>query len=220
MITVLGDVHGKERQCLEVIADNDYVFQLGDLGFNYSYLEDVDTFEKFKFIGGNHDNWDTLLCKKCVPGYLGRYGVYTMNGIRFFYISGGYSIDSGPRREHKIRGYGTTWWHQEELNFVEMEHCKKLYMEEKPEVLITHSPCRYTINKMTNTDFIERMGFSADFYCQTSSFYDHLLKCHAPKTHIAGHMHSSYQSIDKGILFYGLAELETLDLTQEFIDSL
>ena len=218
-ITILGDVHGKERQCLKVIEDNEYVMQIGDLGFNYGYQDDVDT-EKFKFIGGNHDNWDTLMCKKEVPGYLGRYGAYTMNGIKFFYISGGYSIDDGYRREHRARGGGTSWWHNEELSFTEMEACKKLYLKEKPEILLTHSPCRTTISQMTNSKLIEQLGFDSDFWCQTSSFYDNLLVAHAPKIHVAGHMHRSYYEVRDGVTFYGLGELEMFDLTQSFVDSL
>ena len=219
MITILGDVHGKEKECLKVIEENEYVVQVGDLGFNYDYLKNVDT-DKFRFIGGNHDNWDTLLCKAYTPGYLGRYGVHTMNGIKFFYISGGYSIDDGYRREHRARGGAASWWHQEELNFSEMEACKKLYLEEKPEILLTHSPCRYTISDMTNSRIVEKFGFDKDFYCQTSHFYDHLFMCHKPKLHIAGHMHKSYYNVNKGIACLGLAELETFDLTQSFIDSL
>jgi hypothetical protein len=219
MITLLGDVHGKEKQCLKVIEDNEYVLQIGDLGFNYDYLKDVDT-DKFKFIGGNHDNWDTLMCKKETPGYLGRYGVYTMNGIKFFYISGGYSIDDGYRREHKSRGGSTSWWHTEELNFTEMEACKKLYLEEKPEILLTHSPSRYTISKMSNSSLVEQLGFDKNFYCQTSSFYDHLLVCHKPKIHVFAHMHQHYEVIHHGILNICLPELATFDLTQEFIDLL
>jgi len=219
MITILGDVHGKEKECLKVIEDNEYVIQLGDLGFEYGYLDYVDT-EKFKWLHGNHDNMDTLMCKKETPGYLGRYGVYTMNGIKFFFISGGYSLDDGYRREHRARGGAASWWHNEELDFTEMEACKKLYLEEKPEILLTHSPSRYTINQMTNSKVVEGLGFSADFWCQTSRFYDHLLKCHAPKLHVFAHMHRYYEEVYKDTLFICLPELGTLDLTQEFIDSL
>lgn len=218
-IKIIGDCHGKFKQYKKIINESEYSVQLGDMGFNYSAIEDIDP-DHHVWIHGNHDNMDTLMCKKYTPGYLGRYGVHTLNGIKFFFISGGYSIDDGYRRDDRARGGETTWWHQEELNFTEMESCKKLYLEEKPEILLTHSPCRYTINQMTNSSLIEKFGFDKSFYCQTSNFYDHLLKCHAPKLHCWGHMHRSYYDVYKGITFYGLAELETFDLTQEFVDSL
>jgi hypothetical protein len=218
-LTIIGDCHGKFDQYKSIIKESEYSIQLGDMGFDYSAIEDIDT-DHHVWIAGNHDNWSRLTSKLYTPGYLGRYGVHTMNGIKFFFISGGYSIDDGYRREHRARGGAASWWHQEELNFTEMEACKKLYLEEKPEILLTHSPCRYTISDMTNSRIVEKFGFDKDFYCQTSHFYDHLFTCHKPKLHVFAHMHQHYEAIHHGILNICLPELATFDLTQGFIDSL
>jgi len=58
-ITILADVHGKYRRMHEIIREKDrheYIVQIGDLGFDFSTLDNVDP-NKFKVVCGNHDNY-------------------------------------------------------------------------------------------------------------------------------------------------------------------
>ena len=206
-ITIIGDVHHKYNKLKNIIQENEYYVQVGDMGFDYRGLRNINS-NTSKFFPGNHDNFDTLL-ENPPPHYLGRYGIYELNGVEFFYIGGGYSIDEAFRRQDRIHTNRKTWWHQEQLTFAEMEDCKRLFLENRPKLVLTHSPCRSIISQITTPDLIKKFGFDDDFYCQTSLFLDHLFSLHQPLTWISGHMHKSYEIQKGNTLFKGLAELET-----------
>ena len=83
-ITVLADVHGKYKRMHEIIREKDrheHIVQIGDLGFDFSTLDNVDP-DKFKIVSGNHDNMDKIIN---IPHYLGDYGYTTLNGISFYF---------------------------------------------------------------------------------------------------------------------------------------
>lgn len=208
-IVLIGDVHAKFDQYIRLAEHAEYSVQLGDMGFSYERLEELDP-NKSKFIKGNHDNHNISSRYE-----LGRFGSYELNGVKFFFVSGGYSIDDGLRRQGRVLSGEKTWWHQEQLTFVEMEECKKLYLEEKPHILLSHSPCRFIINRYTDPRIIKNFGFDKDFSCQTSLFLDHLFSLHKPLCWVAGHIHCSYEERIDGCVFKGLSELETCLVTSE-----
>jgi len=41
-ITFIGDVHGRIPEYLDLIKDCEYSIQLGDMGFDYSLLKNID----------------------------------------------------------------------------------------------------------------------------------------------------------------------------------
>jgi predicted phosphodiesterase len=57
-ITVIGDAHGQYDRYVKMARKRDYTVQIGDLGFKYGCLENLDG-EKHKVVGGNHDNYDS-----------------------------------------------------------------------------------------------------------------------------------------------------------------
>ena len=61
-VTLIGDLHGKYKRYHEIIREKDrhpYTIQLGDFGFDYRTLDNVDP-KNHVFIGGNHENYDKI----------------------------------------------------------------------------------------------------------------------------------------------------------------
>ena len=117
-IRVLSDVHCKYDEYLNIIKKCDYSIQLGDLGFDYSVLNNVDS-KLHKVIPGNHESYDKIF--DC-PHTLGDFGQRTLNGIDFFFVRGSVSIDCLPRVKHYILTGEKTWWYEEELSNEELNN--------------------------------------------------------------------------------------------------
>lgn len=205
-IKLIGDIHGHFNKYLELTEDAEYSIQLGDLGFNYYPLNFVDH-KRHKFIGGNHDNYDSL------PKHsLGDFGMSSLNEIQFFFIRGGYSIDCGDRRIIQSRGNPKEWWHQEELSYVEMRSCEEVWRYHKPEILLTHTPPNSIIKKVSNNKIMSDYGYTQGFKCKTSEFIDYLLQIHKPKFICSGHMHCSFEYEEQQTIYKILNINETCDL--------
>ena len=130
-VTFIGDLHGKYRRYHEIIREkkrHPYTVQLGDFGFDYSTLDNVDS-SKHKVLGGNHDNYDKI---GSIPHYLGDFGVQSLNGLEFFFYRGAYSIDKS------YRTIGLDWWSQEELKIERFFEARELYRKTLPSVVISH----------------------------------------------------------------------------------
>ena len=97
MFTAIGDVHGKYDLYLDICGVKERTLQIGDLGFRYGCLENLDP-ESHKIVAGNHDNYDTIAQ---FPNYLGDWGFHTLGGTEFFFLRGAYSIDSRASRQRK-----------------------------------------------------------------------------------------------------------------------
>ena len=57
-IRIIGDVHQYYDSYFSLAEECEYSLQVGDMGFNYEPLKQLDS-NNHKFIGGNHDNYDT-----------------------------------------------------------------------------------------------------------------------------------------------------------------
>ena len=198
-VTVIGDVHGKYKRYHEIIREKNrhpFTIQIGDFGFNYETLKNVDP-KHHVFIGGNHDNYDKV--KDC-PNYLGDFG-YTVNfnGLDFFYYRGAWSID------RIYRTIGIDWWEQEQVSMENFAKAKELYEQIKPDVMLTHDcpesiisyllPPNYRIYKNTTC-------------CALQSLFE----IHQPKIWIFGHYHVSWSKIINNTEFRCLNELECYDI--------
>lgn len=200
MLTLIGDVHGKYKRYHEIIRKKDkypYTVQLGDFGFDYSTLKNIDP-KNHVFIGGNHDNYDII---NDVPHYLGDYGyMVNFNGINFFYYRGAYSID----RRH--RTIGIDWWSNEENNIDTFLEARKLYRDIKPDIVLTHDcPEEVVPLVLDRNDHI--------YQNITGWALQELFNIHQPKIWRFGHHHKSWRMNINGTDFRCLNELETEILT-------
>jgi len=199
-ITLIGDVHGKYKRYHEIIREKDrheYTIQLGDFGFDYSTLKNVDP-KNHVFIGGNHDNYDKV---DSVPHYLGNYGyVNDFNGVSFFFYRGAWSID-------KIyRTIGIDWWEQEENNIETFMQAREFYRSIKPDIVLTHD-CPESV-----VPHLLKPG-SRVYQNNTGWALQELFNIHQPKIWRYGHHHKSWRMTINGTDFRCLNELETEVLT-------
>lgn len=198
-ITILGDVHGKYRRMHEIIREKDrheYIVQIGDLGFDFSTLDNVDP-KKFVIVGGNHDNYSKIIN---IPHYLGDYGyMVNFNGIDFFYYRGAYSIDK------QYRTIGIDWWSEEQVFVEQFMKARELYRSIKPDIMLTHD-CPETISPYLLDPHTQM------YQNQTGYFLQELFNIHQPKSWYFGHYHKSWQMTVNGTNFRCLNELETCSL--------
>jgi hypothetical protein len=54
-LAIIGDIHGKKDIHENIMREYEYTLQIGDLGFDYSYLDSYDS-SKHMFFPGNHDD--------------------------------------------------------------------------------------------------------------------------------------------------------------------
>lgn len=198
-ITLIGDVHGKYKRYHEIIREQDrhpYTIQLGDFGFDYGTVFNVDD-EKHKIIGGNHDHYDRIIH---IPHYLGDFGYSCLNGVNFFYYRGAYSID------RQYRTIGIDWWEQEQVTIDQFMKARELYREIKPDIVLTHDcPDEVSLQILdTNQRKYENL---------TGWALQELFNIHQPKKWRFGHYHKSWNMNISGTDFRCLNELETELLT-------
>lgn len=195
-VTLIGDLHGLYRRYHEILREKDrhpHTIQLGDFGFDYDTLYNVDP-KDHVFIGGNHDNYDKV---NGVPNYLGDFGyVVDFHGLDFFFYRGASSID----RER--RTVGVSWWENEEVNIEGFMQARELYSKVKPDVMLTHD-CPESIYPL-----ILPPG-ARILQNRTSWALQELLNIHRPKVWRHGHMHRSWRMTIDGTDFRCLNELET-----------
>lgn len=196
--TVIGDVHGKYERYHKIVRQKDfypYTLQLGDFGFKYETLKNVDS-TKHLILPGNHDNY--YMCYR-YPHFLGDFGFTSLNGTGFFYYRGAYSID------RQYRTIGIDWWQEEQVTIEEFMKARELYRSTKPDIVITHD-CPENIALI----MINNQG---RLYQNTTGWaLQELLNIHEPKLWIFGHWHQS-RTIEYGkTQFVCLDELETYDI--------
>lgn len=204
MLTIVGDVHGNYHPYIDLVKDTEASIQLGDMGFVYNGLAKLDP-GKHKFFGGNHDNYG-LYYKS--PHALGDFGVEELGGVTFFYVRGAFSIDK------KYRSAGISWWPEEELTREEFEKARKLYVEVKPDIMITHESPRQVSELIGNPGVLREFGFDPDrFTTNTSEGLQDLFDLYHPKEWYFGHFHKSWTRKVNGTIFHCLNELETVTIS-------
>ena len=195
MITVIGDVHGKYDRYLSIINNYDYTIQLGDFGFKYDSLENVDS-TKHLILPGNHDNYDT--CYN-YSNFLGDYGYTSLNRTNFFYYRGAFSID------RSYRTIGIDYWENEQVNIDQFLKARELYREIKPKIVITHDCPEVMVPTY--------IGNTARIYQNITGWaLNELFNIHQPDLWIHGHYHVSKTTTFGKTKFICLKELETLEI--------
>lgn len=197
MIALIGDVHGKYDRYYKIIRQKDYypyTVQLGDFGFKYDTVANVDP-NCHKILGGNHDNYDKITS---VPHYLGDYGNYSLNGVDFFFYRGAYSID------RHYRTIGVDWWEQEELKIEDFLNARELYRKTKPRIVLSHCCPEIIIPNLLPP-------YSRIYQSRTDWALQELYNIHKPEFWVFGHYHVS-KTLKMDTTFICLDELEVLEI--------
>ena len=206
MVTIIGDVHGIHREYLALTKKYKYTVQLGDFGFNYDVLDNVDP-SRHKVGFGNHDNYDIGFN---YPHNLGEFGLRELNGMKFFFVRGGFSIDREMRIAHETKTGRKSWWENEELNPRQAGLCLSEYLSAKPDIVIAHCPPTFIGRMVGNPGILSKFGFDPSiFSTSTDVLLQNMIDGHRPSLFVAGHMHKSYDMEIDGTRFVGLDELET-----------
>jgi predicted phosphodiesterase len=199
-ITIIGDVHGQYHRYLPLTDQHEYTLQLGDMGFDYEALEELDP-KKHVFFGGNHDNYDKI--EGC-PNSLGDFGSANLGGMEFFFVRGEWSIDWEHRRT------GVDWWDREELPYRTLERAIKMYQVRKPEIMVTHG-CPASVTPLVT----EGNGWGEVRPSLTSRALEEMLQLHQPRLWVFGHHHRRFWQQIGRCLFICLDELQTLEVRQK-----
>ncbi len=216
-IRVIGDIHGQPNVYKKIIEGADASVQLGDLAFDYRFLGNVDD-NHHKFFGGNHDNYD-----KCFayPHCLGDYGNEILNGVGFYFVRGGFSIDRDYRERHYAFTGQKSWWENEEMPDRQMWDCLQHYSDTKPDLVITHECPRSVSELIGNPDILRNFGFDPEtFTTRTSELLETCFRFYQPKVWIFGHYHKRQELTIGRTRFICLPEFgycdvdENLDVTR------
>lgn len=192
---LIGDVHGKYGQYHRLLRKARHTIQIGDFGFDYNTLSNVDA-EQHRILGGNHDNYDEI---EKWPHFLGNHGVHSVPGFGdLFFVRGGFSID------RHIRIEGHDWWRKEELDMGECYTAMTEYGIVRPDFVVTHACPTTIVPHVTESPWIAPS--------RTCQLLERLFGTHQPKTWVFGHYHKSFDAIIDGTRFVCLDELECLDL--------
>ena len=216
-VRLIGDVHGEERCYLKLLDKARYTIQVGDMHFDYSFLvENKVDVTRHRFIGGNHDNYDTI--GACAHA-LGDYGVYEIPEFgQFFYMRGAWSIDHKGRKK---MGVNKSWWEEEELTVEQGNDCLKLYEQIKPKLLITHAAPHDIVPFLTDPRFAANFGYdSGVIKTKTSQLLQAMTDVHRPKMHVFGHFHKNFDEVIDGTRYVCIKTLHHLDLPKNFVETL
>jgi predicted phosphodiesterase len=197
MISVIGDVHGHYAEYERMARKRQYTVQLGDLGFKYGCLNNLDP-AHHKIVAGNHDNYDIITE---YPHYLGNFGNCSLGGVNFFFYRGAYSIDRDSRT------IGLNWWPQEENKIEAFLEARELYRETKPNIVITHC-CPYSVIP----HFLDSKYAHKIYNTITDWALEELWNIHKPALWIFGHYHVSRTVTLDSTRFICLNELEVMNL--------
>jgi hypothetical protein len=199
-LTVVGDVHSNIADYLRLVRDSAYSIQLGDLGFDYSLLEQLDP-ACHRFLPGNHDNYAAL-----PPHALGDFGVWSVPDADLeevsgdiFFVRGAFSIDRLSRTEN------VDWFAEEELSDEQFAQAVALYAKRKPDFVISHD-CPTAILR-----YVSNFGSPA----RTNRHLQQMLDVHRPKRWFFAHHHFTWGRQIDGTLFFCIGELAALDMDKQ-----
>lgn len=227
MLLLISDLHGATQRHIDYTryADdkNLSTLQIGDLGYDYKYLNHIDP-NKHKFIKGNHDNYE---CN--VKHDLGDYGHYNHGNIDFFFVRGEFSIDKNYREKMYYSGnWPKTWFLEEEIS--RADHPKVLAEYKKyirfcelndiPPIIISHGCPKIIADKVGRPSVLRNFGFDPDiFHTETQYLLDSLFEYSKPKLWCFGHFHRDYDSIYEGTRFVCVKEFGTFLIPQDIKDA-
>ena len=210
-VRILSDCHGNGRIYHKLINGIPYTLQIGDLGFNYDFLKDVD-YNTNVAIFGNHDRFDLVMSNQYPKHFLSHgYGVKNLGGLIFFYISGAFSIDWKLREQKRLSGeWPRTWWEEEQLSYTTLQNAidayykHAVYMRKNGHdiVVITHE-APSSISRLVGSDsMLRNHGYDPEtFRTRTGEALQQMFEAIPPDYWFFGHFHTSFQEEINGCIF-------------------
>ena len=205
-LRLIGDVHGNIKRYKYLAEKAEFSIQLGDLGFDYSLLDENFSPKFHKVLAGNHDNYERVdgVFVKQTAHFLGNYGIINVPNIgEIFFVRGAESIDA------KYRMLGVDYWKDEELSYKDANDALELYKQVKPNFVISHECPESIINYVSNLGTFEGNPIKPSF---TAKLLQNMLEVHRPKIWFFGHHHKRWMKVIDDTEFNCLDELECCDM--------
>jgi predicted phosphodiesterase len=205
-LRIIGDVHGKLEDYIQLASQAEYSIQLGDLGFDYDPIKILNPI-KHRVLGGNHDNYSVMdgVFHKQTSHFLGNYGVHNIPVVGdLFFVRGGHSIDKAQRTENY------NWWTDEQISYSDGLKALDEYTKVKPDFMISHE-CPASVIEMVagfKTWDGEEIRPS-----MTANLLEQMFDVHKPHLWIFGHHHKFFDMNVKGTRFICLPELACFDIS-------
>jgi predicted phosphodiesterase len=206
----VGDVHGnldmfrRNMKQLHAQYPDETIVQVGDMGIGFPKSQSAVLPNHCKFIRGNHDHPEQ--CRQH-PNYMGDYGTKDIDGKKVFWLSGAFSIDRDMRIE------GKSWWSDEELTIAELNKAMDLYLESKPEIMITHDGPYPATHYILNRFALQSQAWYKESSVEptrTGQALSAMFEAYKPKLWIFGHWHVDYDKVINGTRFICLPELASM----------
>lgn len=222
VLRVVADVHGRYDQFAKLCkSDIDYVVQLGDFGFDLSYLERFDP-DRVKILAGNHDNYDAI------PGYSEYFLKTGMNNLHpwcFFAVRGAFSIDVNERKINQYKTGVKSWWGEEQLNYKQGKRCLSEYQafvenkisNDNPVVVLSHSCPDFVSKLVGKPGILRQFGWHDEMVTSTQELLqDMYYSCCEPDIWVFGHYHINWQKEIGMTLFICREELGYVDFDEDW----
>ena len=193
-VRIVGDIHADFGRYIPLLYDVEHVVQVGDYGAGFDRLPSFRS--SCRFIRGNHDN--LAICKESANWIPDGTIEITDLGNKIFYMGGAYSVDRAFRRP------GIDWWPDEELSLLELQRMINLFVEEKPDVVITHDCPSIVAESMFGVEMTKRS--------RTQTALSSMFDKHQPNSWYFGHYHQTESLVVDGTNFSCLGILEYVDV--------
>lgn len=227
-LVIIGDVHGRMDEYMHATRRAEWSLQLGDLGFEYDCLANVDP-HRHRVVAGNHDNYagevlderDVEKAQQRDPTarftvnmegavvrlihqtahFLGDFGTWSV-------LSSG--VEGGPKEIFYCRGAkstdkadrtpGTNWFAEEELTEARLKAAVEFYGRTQPYLVATHTAPTSLLPQILPGTILRPT--------RTNDALQRMFEMHQPKYWLFGHYHIPWGKQVGGTRFFCLAELQ------------
>lgn len=189
----IGDIHGNLDEITSIAKKNkrSTIIQCGDFGVGFIKEDLITELPKnIRFFIGNHD------CRKVANLMSNCLGDFGEHKDKFFWVSGGNSIDKYARIEN------IDWWADEELDARQCKDCIDLWANSKIDVLVSHEPPQM---------FAEKFYLCFD-RSKTRTLLDEMIKTRKPELVISAHWHESKDEKFNGMRWVSLGIKEAIKI--------
>jgi len=213
-LRIIGDIHGERNVYLDYLQGVEYTIQIGDLDFDYEFLLDVSP-DNHRVLAGNHDNYDQV---SKFSHFLGDFGVHEVPEFgEIFFVRGGWSIDYKARSSIGTRRRKKDLWEEEELTIQQCYEAYDLYQKVKPKFLISHEAPLSVVSMVTNPQVTQNLGFGSVVKTKTNQLLQIMHDFHAPKIHVFGHYHCSFDREIDNTRFVCVDALKYINFEKDFM---
>jgi hypothetical protein len=214
---IIGDVHGKVDEYVNIANCSDVSVQLGDMSYDYSRMIRVDS-NKHKFLGGNHEDYNKYHKQ---PHSLGNWGLVNDEVTlpfdnKVFFVRGGFSPNVHSLIDEYVLTGKQKWFYDEELKETVLDNAIYNYSIVLPDIVLSHDcPIDVKNTFFDLPEIMKKFEWNKNHHSRTQNALQCMFNIHKPKLWLFGHWHRSYDMIIDGTRFICLDKLKYKDIIKE-----